>query len=60
MPYLYLFQLARSKYGYRQYLGGTAEERGSLLQFAFWRTNMCRWLEAHAEGLSRDLSRLAR
>lgn len=42
MPYVYLFQLARSKYGYPQYLTTDSEDREGLLQFAFWRTDICR------------------
>ena len=45
MPLLYLVQLVRSQFGYRQYLMQSSENREDLLQFAFWRTNMCRWLE---------------
>ncbi len=49
MPYVYLFQLARSRYGYRQYLDGTSPDGERLLQFAFWRTEMCRQVEEKAE-----------
>ncbi len=48
MPYVYLFQLARSRYGYRQYLDGTSPDGERLLHFAFWRTEMCRQVEASA------------
>ena len=52
MPYVYLYQLARSRYGFRQYLTTDSEDRESLLRFAFWRTDMCRHLEEHAKELS--------
>jgi len=60
MPYLYLFHLARSDYGYRQFLHGDApaETRKHLLRFGFWRTQMCRYLESHAPMLSDTLARL--
>ena len=63
MPYVYLFQLARSKYGYNEYLTTDSEDRGGLLQFAFWRTDMCREVDSKAKmiaealaGLKRDIS----
>lgn len=52
MPYVYLFQLARSKYGYPQYLKLNSENKEELLQFAFWRTKMCREVEEKAEKIS--------
>ena len=52
MPYVYLVQLVRSKYGYLQYLETTSEDRKRLLQFAFWRTDMCREIEAKAKIIS--------
>ncbi len=58
MPYVYLFQLARSAYGYREYLTTDSEDRESLLRFAFWRTALCRELEAKAQSLSEALVRL--
>lgn len=48
LPYVYLYQLARSKYGYKEYLLAKAENREQLLQFAFWRTRVCRMLETRA------------
>ena len=59
MPYVYLFQLARSAFGYREYLTGDSEDREELLQFAAWRTAMCREVEAKAERLSQALIHLA-
>ena len=58
MPYVYLFQLARSKYGYPQYLNSDSEDREGLLQFAFWRTRMCREVEKNAETISNELLKL--
>ncbi len=58
MPYVYLFQLARSKYGYPQYLNSDSEDREGLLQFAFWRTKMCRDVEKNAESISNELKKL--
>ncbi len=58
MPYVYLFQLARSKYGYPQYLNSDSEDREGLLQFAFWRTKMCREVEKNAEAISHELLKL--
>ena len=58
MPYVYLFQLARSKYGYPQYLNSDSEDKERLLQFAFWRTKMCREVEAKADMISNELLKL--
>lgn len=59
MPYVYLWQLSTSAYGYREYLVSDSEERDGLLEFAFWRTQICRELEEKAEMLSERLSALA-
>lgn len=58
MPYVYLFQLMRSKYGYSQYLKTDSEDRKGLLRFAYWRTNICRELENKAETISNELVRI--
>ncbi len=58
MPYVYLFQLARSKYGYPQYLKTDSPDKDKLLQFAFWRTQMCREIEQKAEMISGELLKL--
>ena len=58
MPYVYLFQLARSRYGYPQYLDGTSEDAESLLHFATWRTAMCREVESRAKEIACALERL--
>lgn len=57
MPYVYLFQLARSRYGYTEYLKTDSEDREGLLAFAFWRTAMCREVEARAEEIVQALIR---
>lgn len=58
MPYVYLFQLARSKYGYPQYLTSDSPDREGLLRFAFWRTEMCRHVEARAEEIAQAVTAL--
>jgi Ser/Thr protein kinase RdoA (MazF antagonist) len=67
MPYLYHLQLARSRYGYQEYLSqglqgiihNRLQERlEELLKFGFWRTDMCRWLEVNAESVSLALLEL--
>ena len=49
MPYVYLFQLARSRFGYIQYLTSDSEDRGGLISFAFWRTAICKHMKENAE-----------
>ena len=58
MPYVYLFQLARSKYGYPQYLKTASPDKDKLLLFAFWRTQMCREVEQKADTISNKLLKL--
>lgn len=58
MPYIYLFQLARSKFGYPQYLNSDSEDREQLLKFATWRTNICRELEKMSGEISNELVKL--
>lgn len=59
MPYVYLFQLAQSRYGYPQYLlNSDSEDREGLLRFAFWRTKMCREVEKKANVISEELVKL--
>jgi hypothetical protein len=55
MPYLYYYQLTRSKFGYREYILEPTNNKEELLEFAFWRTNMCRWLDKNVESLSCEL-----
>ena len=55
MPYVYLNQLARSKYGYKEYLLTDSEDREGLISFAFWRTRMCREVLEHSEEIVDEL-----
>ena len=56
MPYVYLFQLAPSTFGYKQY--NDDNQKKSLLDFAFFRTNVCNYLYDHLELLSQELLKL--
>ena len=56
MPYIYLFQLAQSGYGYKEYLITKTENKEELLAFAFWRTDICREIYRKAEDISRTLT----
>lgn len=58
MPYVYLFQLARSKFGYPQYLQSDSPDRVGLLHFAYWRTQMCREVESRAEEIASAMCEL--
>lgn len=58
MPYVYLCQLARSRFGYTQYLTTDSEDRMGLLDFALWRTAMCREVEAKAKDITTALNKL--
>lgn len=57
MPYVYLYQLGRSRYGYSEYMAN-AENKDNMLNFAFWRTDTCRMLMDKADGLSKQLTEL--
>ena len=56
MPYVYLYQLSRSSYGYKEFLVTKTENKNDLLRFAFWRTAICREIERKAEEISAALS----
>lgn len=58
MPYVYLNQLSRSKYGYKEYLVTKTENRNDLIQFAFWRTDICREIFQKREEISTRLCSL--
>ena len=58
MPYVYLFQLSRSAYGYEEYLITKTENRDALLEFAFWRTDICREIYRNADAISGALLQL--
>ena len=53
MPYLYLIQLLTSTYGYKQYIYDNLET--NLLAFAYFRTDLCRYLFENADKISRIL-----
>ncbi len=55
MPYIYLFQLAQSSYGYKEYLVTKTENKDALLDFAFWRTDICREIYEKAHRISEAL-----
>lgn len=57
LPYVYLVQLARSPYGYREYMRNT-ENKDEMLEFAIYRTDLCRDLEKKAKETSRRLLEL--
>ena len=52
MPYIYLIQLLNSSFGYKQYIDSGNLE---LLKFAFYRTNICRYLFINSKKLSEIL-----
>lgn len=49
MPYVYVFQLLRSTYGYKEYLLSNSEDREGLISFAFWRTKICKEVLGHID-----------
>ena len=55
MPYIYLFQLAQSSYGYKEYLVTKTENKEALLDFGFWRTDICREIYKKASDISAAL-----
>lgn len=58
MPYVYLNQLCRSRYGYKEYLVTKTENKDELIQFAFWRTDICRGIFQKREEISGRLRAL--
>ncbi len=52
--YLYLLQLASSTYGYKEYNDDDSQKE--LLEFAFFRTKLCRVLYGHLEEISSRLT----
>lgn len=58
MPYIYLYQLIRSDYGYKQYLKDASRSHTQLLNFAFWRTQVCRTLIPQVEMIAKTLEKL--
>ena len=63
MPYFYLFTLLRSSFGYKGYI--EKKNNGLLadsldiktLEFAFWRTEMCKWLFDNADYISSEIKK---
>lgn len=53
-PYVYLLQLISSTYGYKEYNNDYEQEE--LIEFAFFRTNICRELYKKAKEISVNLS----
>lgn len=60
MPHVFYAYLVRSRLGYKEYLARPAGGTDALLELAFWRTDLARWLEGHADALGRSLAELAR
>lgn len=58
MPYVYLFQLGRSVYGFKEYLQTKTRNKDKLLEFAFWRTDICRQISERLEEISNALVEL--
>lgn len=53
MSYIYLIQLLSSTYGYKEYINNN--ENIELLEFAYFRTNICKYLFNNAEKISNRL-----
>ena len=56
MPYIYILQLVSSTFGYKQY--NNDYTKTSLLDFAFFRTNLCNYLYDNLKLLSNELLKL--
>lgn len=56
MPYIYLFQLVGSTFGYKQY--NMDYSKTGLLEFALFRTNLCNYLFKNLEVISKRLLNL--
>lgn len=56
MPYIYIFQLVSSTFGYKQYNNNYSKI--NLLEFAFFRTNLCIYLYDNLEIISKELLKL--
>ena len=53
MPYVYLLQLLNSTYGYKQYINDP--RKIELLEFGYFRTNICKYLFKNADLISEKL-----
>ena len=56
MPYIYIFQLVSSTFGYKQY--NNDYSKTELLNFAFFRTNLCNYLYDNMDLISKELFKL--
>ena len=56
MPYIYIFQLVSSTFGYKQY--NNDYSKTGLLDFALFRTNLCNYLYDNLEVISKELQKL--
>lgn len=56
MPHIYLIQLAASPFGYEEYINNN--EQKNLLNFAVWRTKMCKTLIKNIDEISNKLCTL--
>ena len=52
-PHIYLMQIVSSVFGYKQY--NENYEKVGLLEFAFFRTNLCKFLYEHLNEISERL-----
>ncbi|MCI8444364.1 MAG: hypothetical protein HFJ37_04290 [Clostridia bacterium] len=57
LPYVYLIQLARSTFGYEEYYNNV-NNKEEQLEFAFYRTRICRDLYEKAEEISEELLKI--
>ena len=55
-PYVYIIQLANSVFGYKEYNNDYSQRK--LLDFAFFRTNLCIYLYDNLEIISKELLKL--
>ena len=55
MSYLYMIQLLTSTYGYKQYIADNSKT--SLLEFAYFRTNLCRYLFLNSDKITNILEK---
>ena len=53
MSYIYLIQLLGSTYGYKEYINNN--ENIELLEFEYFRANICKYLFNNAENISNRL-----
>ncbi|MGB0454676.1 MAG: phosphotransferase [Bacteriovoracaceae bacterium] len=55
MSNLYYLQILKSTFGYKEFLSQDVEDKNALLNFARWRTNVCRWLNENNNKLCKEL-----